>query len=219
MTKATKKKQEQDAAIVIPAIVTRELDLHIKGLSPLICHAFSEKAMREMLESQIGTAKGPKNEPRRPMVEYAESLYWLSEKPDFDNLSDEEIWQATQEGVFGFPATAIKRSAVDGAYQTSVTDKKTGMRCAIFVVGEYITINGKPRMREDVARVQGKAVLRYRAEFPEWDAIMRVQYMQHAMSPAQVANAINLGGFAVGIGDWRPQRDGIFGRFTIIGQQ
>jgi hypothetical protein len=71
-------------------------------------------------------------------------------------------------------------------------------------------------MREDTVRVgMGVADLRYRGEFDPWAAILPVQYNAGVMSAEQVVTLINLGGFASGVGEWRPQRNGIYGRFHV----
>lgn len=209
---AAAKKQEVEK-IVIPALEIKDFDLHIIGDSPLISHAWSEKAKLMMLQKQMKKAtKG--RDVRRPAVEYAESLYWLSEKPDFENLTDEEIMEATQEGRFGFPTLAFKAAAVDAGYQQGVLDKKTTARGAIHVVGEFAEIAGKPNIREDVGRIGlGTADLRYRAEFKDWSTVLHIRYNVNAISLEQVCNLFNVGGFACGVGDWRPAKDGIYGQY------
>lgn len=85
------------------------------------------------------------------------------------------------------------------------------------LVGEYVEILGPPpSMREDTVRVgMGTADLRFRAEFERWAAVLRIQHNANVISAAQVANLIQAGGFGVGIGDWRPERDGVNGRFHV----
>jgi hypothetical protein len=71
-------------------------------------------------------------------------------------------------------------------------------------------------MREDMVRVgMGTADLRYRGEFPRWWATILVRYNMAVLSEAQILNLLNTGGFAVGIGEWRPERDGMSGMFHV----
>lgn len=109
-------KKSENPVINIPAMQIQTFDLKIVGDSPFICHAWSEKAKLMMLQKQQKKASAGK-EIRNPMREYANTLYWLSEKPDIENMTDEEIWNATQEGRFGFPTVAFKAAAVDAGYQ------------------------------------------------------------------------------------------------------
>ena len=83
---------------------------------------------------------------------------------------------------------------------------------------ELVEIKGTPRMREDMVQVGGMskvADIRYRGEFPEWRATLNIRYNAGAISPEQILNMLNIGGFSNGIGEWRPSRDGSFGTFHV----
>lgn len=206
-----KKAKEEQVGITIPAIQIKQAKIHIVGDSPLIVHAWSEKAKRQMLEKQLKKATAGK-EARDPWREYCDSLYWLSDKPE--NPTQEDIDKAR----FGFPATAIKAAAVDAAYQMGAIDRKTVMRASFHIIGDMIEIIGKPTIREDMVRLGGissPADLRYRGEFKKWEMEFFVQYAPLAVSLEQVVNAINLGGFGCGLGEWRPAKDGANGRFHV----
>ena len=215
MATATKEKAE----IVIPALKLQMLELHIVGDSPFISHAWSEKAKLMMLQKQQKKATSAK-EVRRPAVEFADSLYWLTPKPDLNNLTDEEAQEVLAEIIpkskFGFPTLAFKAAAIDAAFQQGLVDKKTTLRGAIQVIGEFAEIEGTPTIREDVGRIgMGTAELRYRAEFKDWKTKLQVQYNTGAVSAEQIVNVFNIGGFANGIGDWRPAKGGTFGTYHI----
>lgn len=208
-------KKVENEAIVIPAIKIEKFTVDIIGDTPLISHAWSQKAKQMMLAKQMKKATAGK-ETRKPMFEFAESLYWLSEKPDLKNMTEDEIWDATQTGKFGFPVLAFKSAAVDAAYQQKIVDKKTTLRGSFHIEGEFAEINGKPSIREDMARIgMGTADLRYRGEFKDWSTTLTIRYNTAAASPEQIINALNVGGFACGVGDWRPAKDGTYGMFHI----
>jgi hypothetical protein len=70
--------------------------------------------------------------------------------------------------------------------------------------------------REDMVKIaMGTSDIRYRAEFQGWTAKVRVTYNTRVLSAAQIINLFNLAGFGVGVGEWRPERDGQFGRFHV----
>jgi len=195
------------------------LELHIVGDSPLISHAWSEKAKLMMLQKQQKKATSAK-EIRRPAVEFADSLYWLTPKPNLNNLTDEEAQEVLVKIIpkskFGFPTLAFKAAAIDAAFQQGLVDKKTTLRGAIQVIGEFAEIEGMPTIREDIGRIgMGTADLRYRAEFKNWKTKLKVRYNAGAVSAEQVVNVFNIGGFANGVGDWRQSKDGSFGSFHI----
>jgi hypothetical protein len=73
-------------------------------------------------------------------------------------------------------------------------------------------------MREDMVRLQGRvADIRFRGQFKEWCAYVPVQVNTSALSIEQLANLFVLAGFAVGVGEWRPERNGQYGRFEVGG--
>jgi len=75
-------------------------------------------------------------------------------------------------------------------------------------------------MREDMVRVgMGTADLRYRGEFADWSAKLLVRYNANVLSESQILNILNVAGFAVGVGEWRPERDGMSGMFHVADEQ
>ena len=202
--------------IEIAPIKVETATVRIVGDSSLIVHAWSEKAKRMMLDKQMKKASSGK-EVRNPIREYADSLYWISEKPEDPTLEDIE------NGRFGFPAVAFKAAAIDAAYQQGVIDKKTTARGAFHITDTFgsdalVEIIGKPTMREDMVRLGGissPADLRYRAEFPEWYVDLPIRYNPAAISIEQVMTMLNFGGFAVGVGEWRVAKDGQHGTFHV----
>lgn len=212
---ATKKKVEQEASIIIPQLVIKEFDLRLVGTSPLISHKWSEKAKKMMLDKTMKKASAGKDA-KRPCLEYANTLYWLTEKPDLESMSDEEIMTAVDNGRFGFPTLAFKASAIAGAYRSNILDKMTTARGAFHVDGELAEIEGKPEILESNVKIgMGGAEMRYRAIFREWAVTLHIRYNEGAMSLEQICNLFNVGGFACGVGDWRPEKDGSHGMYRV----
>lgn len=204
---------KQDVGIELPALKIGLMEVTLVGDSPLIVHAWSHKAKREMLDKQMKKAKGAK-EAKDPKADYEASMYRLA------------------DGGFGFPSVAFKAAAVTAG--TSVAGlTKVAARQAFHVLGEDVDIKGafdgsvsrvnlaridggEPQMREDMVRVgMGTADLRYRAEFPKWHAHVLVRYNQGVLSESQILNLLNTAGFAVGVGEWRPEKDGAYGMFHV----
>ena len=61
----------------------------------------------------------------------------------------------------------------------------------------------------------GTADLRYRAEFKVWKTKLYIDYNARVISAEKIANFFNVGGFANGVGEWRPSKDGSFGTFHV----
>jgi hypothetical protein len=205
-----------DRELVIPAIRVERLVLTLVGDSPLICHRWSEKAKKEMVDKQTKRARQAK-EAKDPLVDFRESLYWLTEKPD---LTDQALLDfiAREACRFGFPAIAFKAAAVDACTHVDAMTK-VAARGVFHIDAEILEIEGsKPRPREDMVRVgMGTADIRYRGQFDEWRVRVPIRYNGAVYTAEQITNLFNVAGFSVGVGDWRPARDGSFGLFHVEG--
>lgn len=210
---ATAKKNEP---IIIPAIDLKRVDIEVVGDSPLIMHKWSEKAKREMLEKQMKVAKAKGHDAKDPVADFIESMYWLEGEPE--EKTEEGFEKAIKSGNarFGFPSTAFKASAVAAAYRAKITKDRVSMNGAFHILGEMVEINGTPIMREDMVKIgMGTADIRFRGEFPEWSAVLPIQYNAGVVTVEQLANMFNLGGFAVGVGEWRPEKSGSYGMYHV----
>jgi len=190
--------------VVVPRINAETLEIPIIGTSPLITHKFSEKAKRQMLDNMQGR-KNPK-EPRDPDADYMQAFY----------RHDDE-----QPGV---PIIAFKAATVSAArlFDKSVT--MVLLRQTLFFSGDFskaegmqlARIVGDPHMREDVVRVgNGGTDLRYRPCFNEWSTTLNVTYVRSMLTRESVLSLLEAGGLGVGVGEWRPERNGDFGTFRI----
>lgn len=202
--------------VIIPEIQIKLATLRIEGTSPLIVHKFSEKARKEILDKCMQKAKTGK-EPKNPVMEFMQSLHWMTPMPV--EYTEEAFEAALAAGArFGFPATGLKQSAVSAAYRAGLTKDKVSTYGAFRIGGgELIEIKGTPRMREDYAVINnGAPEIRYRAEFPDWSMTFDIQYNAAVFSLEQIVTFFNFGGFAVGLGDWRTEKGGVFGGYRVV---
>lgn len=217
-------KKEVEVVATIKPIERKEARIRIVGDSPLIVHAWSEKAKRMMIETQTRTTKTKARPIRRPFEEFVDSMYWLTEKPVADSDDDlEELYgKAVANGArFAFKVGAIKQAANSAAYRLGWVKNQMALRGTYFIEtedGEYAEIKGcVPEPREDMVRVgNGSADLRYRGEFKHWYMDCTIKYNANGdLTLEQILNCINAGGFACGIGEWRPEKDGTNGMFHV----
>jgi hypothetical protein len=191
MAKAT------EQVVEIKKINIQRAIVELVGDSSLIVHAWSAKAKKEMLDKQMKKAKTAKSA-KSPENDYEEAFYRL---PD---------------GTPGFPTIAFKSAAVSAGGRFSDGMKMTELRGSFHIEGELVAIDGKPTMREDMVKVgMGTADIRYRPEFMAWRVKLPIRYNADAVSLEQIVNLFNLGGFGVGVGEWRPERDGLHGMFHV----
>jgi hypothetical protein len=179
------------------------IQVPITGTAALIVNRFSEKAKRQLLDKAQGR-KSPRIA-KDPEAEYQAAFYRFA------------------DGGYGIPAIAFKSATVGGArFFAAIT--MTALKQFLFFKGEVgidgqqlVRIVGEPRMREDVVRI-GKGTgteLRYRPEFPEWSAVLDVVFVRAALTTGSILSLIDAGGLGVGVGEWRPERDGAFGTYEI----
>ena len=217
--------------ITIQKLNIQQTTIRIIGDSPLIVHAWDEKGKRMMLEAQQGKAKGKKKPLRNPADDFVQAGYWISGKPEYtDDTPEQKIMELFDEAVasgarFGFPATAIKQAAQGAAYRLGWVKNQMGLRGAFFIEAE---VNGlveihsdPPEMREDVVKINkgSSADLRYRPQFNNWWIDLPISYNASSEYTLDVIiNAINAGGYVCGLGEWRPEKDGVFGMFHVAAQ-
>ena len=187
-------------AIVLPMIGLSRIRLTLVGDTPLIVHQWSKKAREEMLAKQMKQAVAAK-EAKDPERDYLESIY------------------RQDDGTPGFPVIAFKAAAVTAC--TSVANvTKVAARQAFHIAGELAPIFGEHRKREDMVRVgMGTADIRYRGEFPWWATQIDVTYNRAMLSAEMLVNLFATAGFGVGVGEWRPERDGQNGRFHVADEE
>jgi hypothetical protein len=191
------------AQVEISRIAAERLRIPIIGTAPLLVHRFSEKAKRQMLDAMQGR-KSPKTA-KDPEAEYQAAFYRLKD-PD----------------GYGFPSIAFKAATVGGArFYAGIT--MTALKQFLFFDGEIgvdgqklVRIDGEAHMREDVVKVGRNGTdLRYRPEFSTWSATLDVIYVVSALTRGSVLSLIDAGGMGVGVGEWRPEKDGDFGTFRV----
>ena len=183
----------------LPKFDLRTMRIKLVGDSPLICHAWSRKAKQQMLDTQMKKPKQAKAA-KNPQQDFEDSLY------------------PYPGGGYGFPVIAFKSAATDAcSHVDGIT--KVQARGAFHINGELVKIQGStPTPREDMVRVGlGSADLRYRGEFLSWFTEIPIRYNAGVLSDEQIIHLFTIAGFAIGIGEWRPQKDGQNGLFHVEG--
>jgi hypothetical protein len=188
----------------------------IVGDTPIITHAWSEKAKREMLQKQVKATKAGK-EARDPQSDFVSSLYEMG--PD----------------VFGFPATGVKNCILAAAHK----DKgiaRSGVMAALWIDADMVRVRPalagavcdmpliriwgtSPEMREDMVKIGSglnkTANLAYRAQFTIWAMRVTGRFNPTILNEEALSFLIQEAGFASGLGEWRNERKGMFGAFHM----
>lgn len=203
--------------VEIQALQIQEARIRIVGLSDLIVKRMSEKT-QEALVSKQGKRSPKAKEARDPEDDFRESLYTMpGSKP------------AGQKGAkYGFPASGIKKSVVTAAgrfLKDGLALNGKIVEGSLFIVptesgSDLIRIiheANDPYMRSDAGRNpnSGGAVMIHRGAFSSWAMEFVIRYNASVLSIEQIATLFMWGGFAVGIGEWRPEKGGTYGQYQI----
>ena len=174
----------------------------IRGTSPLITHNWDDKAKEMMRQKQQEQKKTKEREKRDPNRECMAAAY------------------RTDKGEFGVPGLGLKTAIITAAHK-DIGIEKTLVRKALFLLTKDSNkvlplVGNEPIMREDMVRVgQGAADLRYRPMWTEWSVDVEFEVDMDLLQETDVIVLVNRAGFGVGICEWRPEKDGEFGRFEI----
>jgi hypothetical protein len=176
---------------------TASVALEVAGTSELIQNNFSQKAVEQMLRKHMGFSVTREKKKPREVIEQA-TIY------------------NTEKRVC-IPPTAFKKAMLTASAQVK-TFKKTQLRIALFVEGSSIPITyDKMVPRMDMVRTAGMARtpdVRFRPSFHGWKARIVVKFSD-ALSVESVVDLLNRAG-DVGVGEWRPEKDGTFGKFRVV---
>lgn len=196
----------------------------IVGDTPLIIHSWGEKAKKEMLDKQMKVTKTKGKDIRNPFAEFLDALYWITERPKAD--TEEAFCEAVENGAkFGFPVTGIKQATQSTLYRLGAIPNQMLVRGAFFIKGvgkhqlaEIITPE-PPECVEDMVKIGGVSKvsdLRYRPYFNNWSMRLEVEYTVNSqITFEQIVNGIEYAGAMNGIGEWRIERDGPYGKFHV----
>ena len=187
--------------IKLAPIKKQTVKLRIIGTSPLIQHQWGQKAL-DMMRSKHAGKKTKTRDVRDPEAEGREAMY------------------VTQDGRPGVPAMAIKSAIISAAHK-DIGIEKTLVKKSLFIrcddAKKVIPMEcSAPVITEDTVRVgQGSADLRYRPYFHEWAVNMEFEIDAELLRLEDLCNLIDRAGFGVGIGEWRPEKGGEYGRFEV----
>jgi hypothetical protein len=170
--------------------------LEIKGTASYLQNKFSQKAIEEMLRKHMGLSNVREKKIPSECVERA------------------TIKNAAE--VVCIPPTAIKKAMLTASANIKGL-KKTQLRSSVFIEGGSIPIKYSQMIPQmDMVRTSGMGRtpdVRFRPRFEDWSARLIILFSE--MIPVQtVVDLLHRSG-NVGIGEWRPEKDGTYGTFVV----
>lgn len=186
------------------------VDIRITGSAPLLlsCDRLADPLDPTTIEHKKLTSSRNKTQGDHERIAYSQwrgMLYW-----------DDKL------GVY-MPTQNIRAAIIRGGTINKLgTHLKIGTLIDIEKVaidyGKKLTIEQlwKQRYLDRRSVVVSRArVMCYRPKFQEWTISFPIQFDENILDPSQIEQSIKNAGLYVGIGGFRPEKSGPFGRFVI----
>jgi len=182
----------------------KEIRIKITGTTPLICNRFTDEAQIKASNSTSASTVGDKGSPK----EQAEKRLYIG-----------------SDGNPMIPQPNLFRAIIDAgkffkAGKSKVTTIKSSLIPACLEIdGVEIPIRSQQGWETDTRAVRipatGGRILAYRPKFNDWELEFTVYLDEEILSKALLREIIDAAGKRIGLGDFRPDCKGPFGKFVV----
>ena len=182
----------------------KEIHVTVEGVTPLLLHRFSDEAQ---MVATSGARPSISNDSESP-VDQAQSALYLDD-----------------EGISGIPQPNLYRSIIDaGKYFKIGKSKVTTLKSSIIpaAVGMrplFLPIRSEGGWKVDTRPVRipstGGRILRHRPCYDDWSLSFTLEYDEQMIGPKLLREIVDAAGARVGLGDFRPDCKGPFGKFKV----
>ena len=183
----------------------KRISVRIEGVTPLLVNAFTDAAAMKATNGSSSALVGSKGTPR----EQAEGKLYVG-----------------VNGNLMIPSPNMFRCVIDaGKYfkagKTKVTTQKSSLLCAAASIEEVelpIDDLGEPWTVDQRAvrnPATGGRFLCFRPKFDRWALSFVLAVDESVMSVGLVREIVDRAGSRIGLGDFRPDRKGPFGKFKV----
>lgn len=201
-------KKVELAEVEIMEIHTKQVTFNIVGISPMIMHRFDQKAWRELLlpAPPMNRAEKAMNLKHDPVSEFRGALYMCRDKnaPTAIHVPGGSFHNALGQAAIDIPGAA-----------------KSEIKRLTTVVDETVHLYGLPLLGCHMVRnsgINGAPDVRTRPIFREWACQITFKFIADLVKEKQLAALMGAAGHIIGIGDWRGQKGGPFGRFRLCAE-
>lgn len=128
------------------------------------------------------------------------------------------------EGGFGIPAVAFRSALIYGCrgFKMGKVGAASVVAAAVTHVDEFCLLldpdTCKPLKKYEIDSrrcvIGNASIIRSRPKFPKWACKLIFEIDVDQINPSVVLTHLNEGGMKAGVGDYRPQKMGWFGKFT-----
>lgn len=183
----------------------KTIHVTIEGVTPLLLHRFTDAAAQAATASTRTVAVGEHGSPKE---QAAQSLY----------VDDDERPIIPQPNLFRCIMDAGKFFK---AGKSKVTTQKSSMIPACLEIEEmYFPIEHSQPWEVDARPVRipstGGRILRYRPMFHDWRLNFTLNLDTDLLSEKLLREIVDAAGKRIGLGDFRPDCKGPFGKFVVV---
>jgi len=175
----------------------------INGVSPLICNKFTDKAA---LAATTGVTSNNAGEPLTPQETAEEKLYMHKKKPCIPQPN------LTSSIMEGGRFHKIKNRSV-------TTQQKSMIPACVNIIESMIPIKSKKGWSVDSRPVRipstGGRILAFRPIFFDWELDFTLELDTDIISLLLLRQIVDDAGKRVGLGDYRPDKKGPFGKYVV----
>jgi hypothetical protein len=201
-----KKSKDTETGLDIQPVVMGRIGVWLRGASPLIVHRYASKAWRELLmpSQKKNAAAKAANLKHDPLQEYQECLY-INRDP-------------SEPTLLHFPAGAFSKAMASAALDLPGASKSQILRL-VNLSSLQVNLYGLPSLGMNMVRnsdMKHTPDVRTRAYLEEWAAFIEIEYVKSLIDQSQIFNLVGAAGLIVGVGDWRPQKGGQYGKFVNV---
>lgn len=180
------------------------IDIKIEGTTPLLMNRFTEEAQQKATSGAGSSVVGDHGSGK----EQAEKKLY------------------THDGVIGIPQPNLFRCIIDaGKYFKNGRSKVTTQKSSIIpscveIEGLFLPLEHSEDWQVDTRPVRipatGGRILTHRPMFEKWALAFEVQLDTELMSEKFFRQIVDAAGKRIGLGDFRPDTKGPFGKFVVI---
>jgi hypothetical protein len=198
------KKEKVEEVIVIPPFRVAGMKLFIVGTSALCVNRMAEKAKHELVFPARKSNRADKESrlKHNPVQEFRDSAY---------------VWEDDERTRLCLPSRMLHKSMIEAAAATPGATK-TELSWLLSIDSEFIPVWGIPKVSMKIVRQSGigrAPDTRFRCLLPQWATIIDLNYLASRIDQTNVLNLVAGAGMLMGIGDFRAQKAGPWGRFRL----
>jgi len=182
------------------------VNLKIEGVTPLLVHKFSERAESEVTTNIRGSSLGKE---RGTPKEQAESVAYRN-----------------KEKRLYIPASNLYRSLIEAGKfhkngkKTVTTQKNSLVPAGVSLIGnEDLPLTPQDYevdSRPVVIPSTGGRIMRHRPRWDKWSLSFSIIINEEIFTETFVRQLVDDAGQKIGLGDFRPDRKGLFGQFRVV---